>query len=128
MESMLKASLEGGGYRIRKNMNIGTRPSGGRHIVDFVAFKNDEQILISSKWQQTSGTAEQKIPFEVICLGKALIETQAMRAYLVLGGTGWSMKDYFLSSEFKKDMVDFCRNVVIIDLEHFVAKANKAEL
>jgi len=27
-----------------------------------------EAILISLKWQQSSGTAEQKVPFEVICL------------------------------------------------------------
>ena len=30
--------------------------------------KNGRQFLVSVKWQQVSGTAEQKVPFEVICL------------------------------------------------------------
>ena len=38
------------------------------------------------KWQETSGTAEQKVPFEVMCLADAVRETGATTAYLVLGG------------------------------------------
>jgi len=43
--------------------------------------------LISMKWQQVSGTAEQKVPFEVICLIEALKNNggRYSKAYLVLG-------------------------------------------
>lgn len=36
------------------------------------------------KWQQVSGTAEQKVPFEVICLMEAVATGAYQKAYLVL--------------------------------------------
>lgn len=47
-----------------------------------------------SKWQQIGGTAEQKVPFEVMCLADAVRAEHAARAYLVLGGDGWTLRDY----------------------------------
>ena len=41
-----------------------------------------------SKGQQIGGTAEQKVPFEVMCLADAVRAEHAARAYLVLGGDG----------------------------------------
>jgi len=58
----------------------------GSHVVDAVAEKNGKQILISVKWQQVSGTAEQKVPFEVLCLLEAIENGPYQKAYLVLGG------------------------------------------
>jgi hypothetical protein len=49
--------------------------------LDAVAEKDERQILISVKWQQVSGTAEQKVPFEVICL------VEASRAGRIIGPT-----------------------------------------
>jgi hypothetical protein len=49
------------------------------------------------KWQQTSGTAEQKVPFEVMCLADAVQSNLADAAYLVLGGDGWTLRDYYVS-------------------------------
>jgi hypothetical protein len=43
--------------------------------------------FVSLKWQQVGGTAEQKVPFEVMCLADAV---RAGHAYLVLGGDGWT--------------------------------------
>jgi hypothetical protein len=40
--------------------------------VDLVAEKAGEECLISMKWQQTSGTAEQKVPFEILCLAETI--------------------------------------------------------
>jgi hypothetical protein len=37
-----------------------------RHFVDVIAEKDGKRFLVSLKWQQVSGTAEQKVPFEVI--------------------------------------------------------------
>ena len=84
---------------------------------------------MSLKWQQTSGTAEQKVPFEVICLAEAVNKDRARfkKAYLVLGGEGWSLKEFYL----KKGLDPYLRNcdfVEIMSLEGFVAKANQGKL
>jgi len=46
--------------------------------------KDGASVLVSLKWQQTSGTAEQKVPFEVMCLADAVRTKKADRAFLVL--------------------------------------------
>ena len=71
LESMILPALEKGGYSHSVQVNIGTRVGGGRHMVDTVAAKDGRKYLSSLKWQQTSGTAEQKVPFEVISLVQA---------------------------------------------------------
>ena len=128
MEEMLTSALTQGNYKFKKNVNVGTRLGGGRHMMDLVAYEGEKIFLVSSKWQQTSGTAEQKIPFEVMCLGDVIRTRPVTQAYLVLGGKGWSRKEYFLSSEFKTDLAEFCKGVIIIDLEDFIAKANNSKL
>src|SRR4030067_3580443 len=89
LEGMVIPALERGGDKWKNQQLIGQRPSGGEHRVDVLASKSDgREIPISLKWQQTSGTAEQKVPFEVICL--ADVGTQSQRSsehgYLALGG------------------------------------------
>ena len=73
LERMVLPALESGGYDYRTGVNIGRRLGLGRHIVDVLAERDGEHYLVSLKWQQVSGTAEQKIPFEVIswCEGMA---------------------------------------------------------
>jgi hypothetical protein len=72
---MVLPALKRGGYSYRKQVLIGSRPGGGRHKVDLVAEKCGDEFLISMKWQQSSGTAEQKVPFEIICLAEAISTT-----------------------------------------------------
>lgn len=55
--------------------------------------KAQRRILVSMKWQQTSGTAEQEVPFEVLCLAEAVRQGLADVSYLVLGGAGWTLRD-----------------------------------
>lgn len=130
MEQMSIPALRRGGYTYRKHVNIGKRPGGGKHIIDLVASKGDEKsILVSLKWQQTGGTAEQKVPFEIICLIKALRNNEGKygRAYVVLGGGGWTLRDFYVSgglNEYLKDS-DLIR---VIRLESFVAVANNGKL
>lgn len=92
LESMVLPALTRGGYQYERQVKIGTRLGGGAHLVDVVATDhNGRRFLVSLKWQQVSGTAEQKVPFEVLCLSEAIHENTGMfdRAYLVLGGPGW---------------------------------------
>ena len=129
LESMILPSLRRGGYTYQVGVNIGTRLGGGRHLVDVLAQKDNVQYLISLKWQQTGGTAEQKIPFEVLCLMEA-IQTNSgkfQKAYLVLGGLGWKLREFYTGGGLSK-YLQHDEYVDIVNLESFIALANKSHL
>jgi hypothetical protein len=130
LEQMVLPALERGGYEYFRQVDIGERLGGGKHIVDLVAYNSDGNgYLISLKWQQTSGTAEQKVPFEAMCLIKAVLDEndRYAKAYLVLGGPSWSLRGFFTDG----GLLPFLRHdnlVSILTLEEFVARANRGVL
>jgi len=124
---MILPALERGGYAYETQVNIGDRIGGGRHVEDVVASKDGRNWLVSLKWQQVSGTAEQKVPFEVICLAEALLSGAYEGAYLVLGGPGWSLRDFYTGGGLQKHLAHSDR-VKIVTLEDFVARANASRL
>jgi hypothetical protein len=85
------------------------------------------QFLVSVKWQQVTGTAEQKVPFEVICLLEALECGPYSKAFLVLGGEGWKLRSFYVDGGLKK-YLPIDGRVEILTLEGFVARANSARL
>lgn len=149
LETMILPALKNAGYHHRRQVNIGRRLGGGGvQLIDALAWNDDTTFLISLKWQQTSGTAEQKVPFEVICLADAvrsdqrefgrvycadcyeLHATEAMhglRSYLVLGGEGWSLRDFYTSGGLDRHLVR-PELVNIVSLEGFIARANQRGL
>lgn len=127
LEKMILPALEAGGYDYDVRVKVGRRLGQGTHIVDVVIRKNGKSSLVSLKWQQVSGTAEQKIPFEVICLASTLEESEHDRAYLVLGGEGWRLRNFYTSGALKKYLKS-ADSVEILTLESFVAKANRGQL
>ncbi|MBI4032748.1 hypothetical protein HY374_03520 [Candidatus Berkelbacteria bacterium] len=127
LEQMILPALQRGGYAHQKQINIGTRPGGGRHFVDAVAEKDGRRWLVSLKWQQVSGTAEQKVPFEVICLAEAVLSGGYEGAYLVLGGEGWTLRDFYTAGGLQRHLTNPGK-VNIMTLEAFVAKANQGRL
>ena len=127
LEAMVLPALKQAGYRCTLQVNIGKRLGIGRHFIDVVAEKDERRILISMKWQQVSGTAEQKVPFEIICLLEALDAGPYAKAYLVLGGEGWKLRNIFVGEGLKKYLA-YADKVEIVTLESFVAKANSGKL
>ena len=127
LEAMIVPALSWAGYTYETQKIIGTRCGGRPHKVDAIATRDEERILISLKWQQTGGTAEQKVPFEVMCLADAVRDGQAMRAYLVLGGDGWTLRDYFTSGKLA-DHLTHAGLVHVVTLEAFIRIANNAQL
>jgi len=79
------------------------------------------------KWQQVSGTAEQKVPFEVICLADAIRQGTFQKAYLVLGGEGWKLRNFYIGGGLKSYLVD-AEKVEILTLEAFVGRSNQGRL
>lgn len=130
LEHMVLPALTHGGYTYQKQVDIGARLGGGRHKVDVLAIDpNGRKLLISLKWQQVSGTAEQKVPFEAICLAHSILSNPSRfhKAYLVLGGGGWRLRDFYIGGGLKEhlrhsDLVD------IVSLETFIALANQGQL
>lgn len=127
LEAMILPALRRGGYSSQVQQTIGERFCGGRHVVDAIAEKAGQRYIVSVKWQQVSGTAEQKVPFEVICLAEAVLTGQFARAYLVLGGEGWKLRAFYTGGGLKSHLVH-ADKVEILTLEAFVAKANRGEL
>ncbi|MGE0056391.1 MAG: PD-(D/E)XK nuclease superfamily protein [Dehalococcoidia bacterium] len=129
MEAMVLPALERGGYEYFKQVDIGERLGGGKHVVDLVAYdETGRGFLVSLKWQQSSGTAEQKVPFEAMCLIDAVLKESDRyeKAYLVLGGPAWTLREFYTSS-----LLPFLRHedkLAILNLEMFVARANRGEL
>jgi len=124
---MILPALEQGGYTYEKQVNLGKRLGIGRHVVDAIAEKDGRKILISLKWQQVSGTAEQKVPFELICLLEALQAGQHAKAYLVLGGEGWTLRNFYTAGGLKPFLVN-AEKVDVVTLEGFVGRANQGKL
>jgi hypothetical protein len=123
LEQMILPSLTRAGYTYETQVDIGERVGRGRHKVDVLAQRDGRRILISLKWQQSSGTAEQKVPFEVICLTEAIQNGCYDKAVLVLGGDGWKLRDYFVSGSLRK-YLRFPNEVEITSLESFIASVN----
>ena len=125
---MVLPALTRGGYECCRQVSAGNRlGSGARHFVDAIASKDGVDVLVSLKWQQTSGTAEQKVPFEVMCLAEVVRAGRAQRAYLVLGGDGWTLRDYYVSGALREHLVHSSL-VQVVTLEAFVRLANNAQL
>ena len=107
LEQMVLPALQKGGYTYKTQVHIGQRFGGGRHFVDILAGDNeDKKFLISLKWQQVSGTAEQKVPFEAMCLAEAVLTSnnEYNKAYIVLGGMGWKLRDFFVGGGLAKHL------------------------
>lgn len=130
LENMINSALEHGKYRYRKQVIIGERLGGGKHKIDLViADQNENKMLISLKWQQVLGTAEQKVPFEVICLIKAIDDSKGefKKAYMVLGGGGWKLRDFYVGGGLQK-YIHNMEHITILTLEKFIALANNGKL
>src|SRR5687767_9637676 len=102
LEQMVLPALDQGGYTYKVQVNIGRRLGCGQHFVDVIGEKHGRRVLISMKWQQVSGTAEQKVPFEVICLLEALESGNYGKGYLVLGGEGWTLRTFYVGDGLKR--------------------------
>jgi hypothetical protein len=142
LEEMILPALKRGGYEVEIQRAIGKRLGGGSHRIDVVASKTGKRFLVSLKWQQQGGTAEQKVPYEVICLADAVINEGFDGAFLVLGGIdhapgdrkartkstpGWKLRNFYIGGGLSSHLVH-ADKVKILALETFVVRANDGAL
>jgi hypothetical protein len=127
LEEMILPALKRGGYAYGTQVRVGTRFNGGRHVIDALAEKDGRRILISLKWQQVGGTAEQKVPYEVMCLAHEMKTGQYGAAYVVLGGDGWTLREFYTSAALEEQLT-FGSLVTVMTLETFIGQANRGLL
>jgi hypothetical protein len=119
---------------VKSQVIIGKKRNDGVHIVDLMIGgetytpKNRKRPisnhkggqLISLKYQEVFGTAEEKVPFEVMKLQDAIDDYDYESAIIVLcGDNGWSWKEEYLSERFKKRMKLIGPNVNIMSQKEF---------
>jgi hypothetical protein len=128
LERMVLPALDQGRYTYRTQVEVGRRLGTGVHLVDAVVQKPEQKpFLVSVKWQQVSGTAEQKVPFEIICLIEAIEAGEYEKAYLVLGGEGWKLREVYVAGALKRYIIH-SEKIEILTLESFVGRANQGKL
>lgn len=93
-EHRIEAVLQRCGLASQSQVLVGDKPGGGRHRVDHVVTRpGGGELLVSCKTQNTGGTAEEKLPFELMKLAHTVSDAPARwgsYAVLVLDGDGWS--------------------------------------
>ena len=88
-EIMIESLLKYNNYNYEKQIFIGSQLFNNRYKADFVI---NDSIIVSLKWQQVPGTAEQKVIYEIASLIKVIKESDKYSmAYLVIGGNGFSV-------------------------------------
>ncbi len=94
IEMCIKRSCEKNDLSAISQATVGEKPGGGKHRVDWEIYRSTDPAsrgLISCKCQGTSGTAEEKIAYEVIKLLHAMkIDTRYKKSWIIMGGDGWS--------------------------------------
>ncbi len=132
LEVTVEAVLLNNSYAVQKQQIVGTKPGGGRHRADLIGMRpNGTKFLVSLKWQQTAGSAEEKIPFEVIKLLHTLRENAAVydKAYVVVGGDGFNpgLVDFYLSEEFRSYIRE-SEKIEVLTLNDIITRANRGLL
>jgi hypothetical protein len=94
IEMCIKRSCEKNQLTAISQATVGDKPGGGKHRIDWEIFRTSEpniRGLISCKFQGTSGTAEEKIAYEVIKLLHSMkIDSRYKKSWIIMGGEGWS--------------------------------------
>ncbi|HEY4001896.1 MAG TPA: PD-(D/E)XK nuclease superfamily protein [Candidatus Xenobia bacterium] len=131
-EDLVFNALRDGGYAVfPPEQTIGPTFLGKAHRVDGVFMVPGVQklVLLSLKWQETPGTAEEKIPFEVIKLQSAIHDLPTFgKAFLVLGGTdtAWTLRKHYVEGALSRYLN--CPDVLVVDGERFIDLARRREI
>lgn len=135
-EQLFNTVLPMKGYRIIDRQEyepfIPPTLSGGRHRPDKVIETPDARwLILSKKWQETPGTAEQKVPFEVIKLIDTINKSNNKfpYSYLILGGEGWTpkLKDFYLRGGLNQ-YINGHHLVRIVNSDQFLTLVNRNKL
>ena len=127
IEMCIKRSCEKNQLTAVPQATVGEKPGGGKHRVDWEIYRTsspDFRGLISCKYQGTSGTAEEKIAYEVIKLLHAMkIDPRFKKAWIIMGGEGWSsgMRE-FVNSHLTEWIPEMSGKIEILTTDQLISK------
>ena len=100
-EKLIVQILKQQGCQVAEQVNIGIKFKNKKHKVDSLV---NGKILVSDKWQNTGGTAEEKVGYEMYTLNEKILSGAYEKAFVVLGGPGWTIFENLLkmSKEYPK--------------------------
>jgi len=127
MERMIEPALRFNNYSFVKQVYIGQQLFGNRYKADFVV--GDK--IISLKWQQVPGTAEQKLIYEIATLVKIIDGSggRFTKAYVVYGGNGFSPGALnYMQHNMHVNLLIHGNLVFIESLNDFIARINQHNL
>jgi len=127
MERMIEPALRFNNYSFVKQVYIGQQLFGNRYKADFVV--GDK--IISLKWQQVPGTAEQKLIYEIATLVKIIAGSggRFTKAYVVYGGNGFSPGALnYMQHNMHVGLLIHGDLVFIESLNDFIARINQHNL
>lgn len=135
-EGILDKALVDSGYKIEDNKNYSFICSltGRKHMPDKVIKnpKTKKLIIISKKWQEVNGTADEKIMYEVLkLLDLKTNYSQIENVYILLGGKGFDSKlgYYYLSQNWNSFLDKKYKNQIkIINLNSLLPLISKKAL
>jgi len=124
-ELIENALLNNSDYNFERQVFIGIKPNKKtRHCVDILLKETKE--VISLKFQCVAGTAEEKVPYEVLVLQHAVNEGKCNSATIVLAGDAWTQKEWYLTEGFCSRMN--CPDVRIMEHEDFLREYTDKEV
>jgi hypothetical protein len=125
IELCLRRACKKNDMTANSQVTIGIKPGGGKHRIDWELVQNSNSSirgLISCKFQRTSGTAEEKIAYEVIKLLHAMDQdTRFKKSWIIMGGDGWSSgMRQFVRIELVKWLPAMTGKVVILSTDELL--------
>jgi hypothetical protein len=116
-EIIENALLNNSDFLFERQVFIGIKPNNKtRHCVDILLKEREE--VISLKYQGVAGTAEEKIPYEVLVLQHLINNGRCKSATIVLAGNAWTQRDWYLEDNFCSSMN--CPDIRIINHDVFI--------
>jgi hypothetical protein len=90
MIDALERNLEKFSTDVNKHVNIGFRPHGTKYSASYVFTLGLKKFAVVSKFQNTGGSVDFKLPYELISLANCVNNSESIsQGYLILGGLGY---------------------------------------
>ena len=94
-EKHIENILKRQGYEVTPQANIGVQFKKKKHILDLLV---NGRLLVSVKWQEVGGTAEEKVVFEMFKLQDKINSGAYEKGFIVRGGPGWTIYEQLLKA------------------------------
>ena len=92
-EKLVAQILRKNGCLVTEQADIGFKFKNKKHQVDSLV---NGKILVSVKWQDSGGTAEEKVGYEMWTLYQKILSGTYEKAFVILGGPGWTIIENLL--------------------------------